>query len=130
MPMGEPDRRKLIGQQLLALDGHSPNDKEQYRKEISTMLENQEKQIRLVKRINVLVYLFLIFVSVAFLTAMATHNFERKMEFGIIGLVVMIVASIVAIPMYVATVRFEMLKEFKELQLRIIELGEKISSKV
>jgi hypothetical protein len=52
------------------------------------------------------------------------------MEFGLIGIVLMIAAVLIAFPLYVIQIRTEILKELKELQLRIIELGEKISSKV
>lgn len=94
------------------------------------MLENEKKNLKLVKRINVFVYLLMIFLSVTFLVSMSTHNFERKMEFGLIGIVFMIAAVLIAFPLYVIQIRTEILKEMKELQLRIIELGEKISSKV
>ena len=93
------------------------------------MLERETKNLRLVKRVNTIAYLVLIFLSVTFLVSMTTHNFERKMEMGLIGIVLLIAAVLIAFPLYVIQIRFEIVKEMKELQLRIIELGEKISSK-
>ena len=127
--MGNPETKNTIGDRLLTLDSQSSDFKEHHRKEMSAMLENEKKNLKLAKRVNVFAYILMIVLSVTFLLAMSSHNFERKMEFGLMGIVFMVLASIFSIPMYVMQVRLEILKEVKELQLRIVELGEKIVTK-
>lgn len=118
-------RDKLIPHDIRTTDLYA-----KYRKEIEAMLDNQSQSVRREKRTSVPIFIFLVLLSVTFfLVAGFTENPSLKMWFASIAIFLAISDATIVLRYHIILMRLEMMKEIKQLELSVIELGNRLTQK-
>lgn len=132
--MTQSESADRIRDRLLSKETYSPEMYEQYRKEIEEMLNKESKKlqtfIRIGKWIIRPVFIYLILLGTAFmLIGGSLEDPTKKLFFAIIGSTCMIMGGVMLLNHFINEARLVLLKELKEIQLRVFELYEKIGQK-
>jgi hypothetical protein len=116
--------------QLIVQEKRSNELYTKYKMEVGKMIDRESKALRKQKWITLPIYVYLVLLATAFLTIGGyLKDPTMKLWFGLIACFMMIVGAIIFLALVINRARVEMLKEMKEIQLRIIELQDKIESK-
>lgn len=124
------EHKTTMRDKLISLDVRTADLYVKHRKEIESMLENQSQSVRRERWISVPIFIFLVLLSVTFfLVAGFTENPSLKVWFACIAIFIAIADTTIVLRYHIIRMRLEMMKEIKELQLGIIELGDRLTKK-
>lgn len=126
-PINNDFRRNLI-EQLVP----EPGRLERYRKEMTQMLDNNERGLRREKRMTIVLWLFGVTMMTAFLLMSGFyHPTPERSWMATLALfaVTLFYGGLEIIKHFVNRSRVELLKELKQIELRLLELDERLRSK-
>jgi hypothetical protein len=119
----EAFRDELLRQDIVHSERH-----EEYRKEVETMLEKEEKALRKEKWITGPMWIYLVVLCATFLLLGGfSEDSTTRLWFGILACFWFIFGAVFLLKYFINRNRVEMLKEFKEIQLQISELRDEMS---
>lgn len=102
-----------------------------YKREVGTMIDNESKALRKQKWITLPLYVYLVLLSTVFFTVGGyLKDPTTKLWFGLMACFMMIIGTVFLLIFGINRTRVEMIKEMKEIQLRVIELQEIIENKM
>jgi undecaprenyl pyrophosphate phosphatase UppP len=103
---------------------------EKYRKEVEKMLDKQIRAIKREKRITYPMWIYITILCTSFLLIGGfTSDPTKKLWFGILACFWLLFGAVFILRYFINYSRLEIMKEIKEIQLKIEELREKIAAK-
>ena len=122
-------RKNTFRDQLLAQEMRSNKLYEKYRGEVDKMIDKESKALRRQKWITLAVWIFIVFLCTAFLLIGGySKDPTMKLWFGILACFCFMFGAVYLFGFGINRNRVELLKEMKEIQLRILELHDKIDN--
>ena len=125
-PSNKDFRRNLI-EQLIP----EPGRLDRYRKEMAEMLDNNERGLRFEKRMTIVLWLFGVTMMTAFLLMSGFyHPTPERSWMATLALfaVILFYGGLEIIKHFINRSRVELLKELKQIELRMLELDERLRS--
>jgi hypothetical protein len=126
-PTKQEFRRNLI-EQLVP----EPGRLDRYRKEMTKMLDENERGLRREKRMTVILWLFAVTMMTAFLLMSGLyHPTPERVWFASLTsfAVILLYGAIEIVKHFINRARVELLKELKQIELRLLELDERLRSR-
>ena len=126
-PINEEFRRNLIGQLV-----PEPDRLDRYRKEMTQMLEKNEQGLRFEKRWTAVMWLYGVALMTAYLLVSGFYHPtpERVWMVGLATMaMVLFCGALMIVRVVVNMTRIELLKELKQIELRLLELDERLRSR-
>lgn len=126
-PNDKEFRRNLLEQMV-----PEPGRLERYRQEMTKMLDNNERGLRLEKRITIVLWLFGVAMMTAFLLMSGFyHPTPERTWMVMLALyaVILFYGGLEIIKHFINRSRVEVLKELKQLELHVLELDERLRQK-
>lgn len=128
--MAKSTLKDTFRDQLIVQEKRSSELYIKYKKEVGRMIDKESKALRKQKWISVPMYVYLVLLSTVFFTIGGyLKDPTMKLWFGLIACFLMIIGAVILLIFGINRTRVEMLKEMKEIQLRVIELQDKIENK-
>jgi hypothetical protein len=119
-------RRQLLGQM-----SPEPDRLNQYRKEMAKMIEENERGLRFERRFAAVLWLYGVAIFTAYLLMSGFYHPtpERVWMVGLVSIgSVLFYGAIELVKHFINRSRVEVLKELKQLELRLLELDERLRS--
>jgi hypothetical protein len=101
-----------------------------YRKEIETMLANQEKALRREKRMTSVLWIYIVLLSTVFMTGSGLLMFH-KVEgtwMAVNAVFWLLIGAVFLVSHLINKSRFEVIKEIKSVELRLAALEERLAA--
>ena len=125
-PVNKDFRRNLIEQLVPEADRL-----DRYRKEMTQMLDTNERGLRFEKRMTIVIWLFAVAMMTAFLLMSGFYHPTPERSWMVTlttFAVILLYGAIEIIKHMVNRARVELLKELKQIELRLLELDERLRS--
>jgi len=118
-------RDRLLGQQSPRSDKLAD-----YRKEVQTMLDANEQGLRREKKFTTILWLFIVAMCTGFMIIGGMHPTRTLgVWFGVLACFWLIYGSVELLKHFINRGRVDVLKELKQLELRVAELQEMMKEK-
>ena len=128
--MAKRIQKDTFRDQLLAQEMSSNKLYKKYRGEDEKMIDKESKALRRQKWITLAVWIFIVLLCTAFLLIGGySKDPTMKLWFGILACFCFMFGTVYLFGYFINRSRVELLKEMKEIQLRIFELYDKIDNK-
>ena len=128
MEPNDKEFRRVLLEQM----SPEPDRLDRYRKEMTQMLDNNERGLRLEKRMTIVLWLFGVTMMTAFLLMSGFYHPtpERSwmVSLTLMG-VTLFYGGLELVKHFINRSRVEVLKEMKQLELRVLELDERLRSR-
>ena len=123
--------RKLQGfrERLLAEGGPPPRQLDGYRKEVNAMIEKQQQALQWQRRMTSSLWVFLVILCTIFLVVGGYRGGEEGLWFGILACFWFLFGAVFLLRYFLDRNRLEFLKEIKALEIKVLELTEKLGAK-
>jgi hypothetical protein len=126
-PINEEFRRNLIGQLV-----PEPGRLDRYRREMTQMLEKNERGLRFERRFTTVMWLYGVAVMTVFLLVSGFYHPtpERSWMVILVGMgMVLLYGALMIVRVIINQTRVELLKELKQIELHVLELDERLRSR-
>lgn len=124
--MNEREKKPRLCDELLAQDKSMGID-ERYRKELDDMIDKETKRMRLIKWTNIPPYMILILLgTVLFYFGGSPRWGGDRLGLLAVGILCFVLAGGIASQLASIRIRFDLMKEIKELRLELHDLAKKL----
>ena len=121
---------KRLRNQLLNAAAERPARHTQYQQEVQVMLSDLEKKVRFEGRITAAQWIFLVFLSTAFLLIGSyKHQTMTGMWFVMQGIFWFLFGAVFLLMHRFSRLNLDLLKEIKRVELAVLELKESLQAK-
>src|SRR6266478_3938660 len=118
-------RDRLLGQQSPRTDKLA-----EYRKEVQAMLDQNEYGLRRERRYTTILWIFIVMMCTGFMIIGGLHPTRvLGVWFGVLACFWLIYGSVELLKHFINRGRVDVLKELKQLELRVVELQEMMKGK-
>lgn len=117
---------KSLRDRLLAKPAPQPSKLEAYRKEVEAMIEEKERRLQREKTVSGLMWLFVVALATTFLLIGGFRGGEIRLWFGIQACFWFLFGAVFLLRTFLNRNRVEFLKEIRGLEVRVLELQEKL----
>ena len=118
-------RDRLLGQQSPRTDKLA-----EYRKEVQAMLDQNEYGLRRERRYTTILWIFIVMMCTGFMIIGGLHpTTVLGVWFGVLACFWLIYGSVELLKHFINRGRVDVLKELKQLELRVVELQEMMKGK-
>jgi len=129
MPDGN-NKKESLREQVLSQEVFASERHEKYQKEVDKMLKKQSRNLKIEKWITGPTWFYIMILCTAFLvTAGSSPDPAKKSWFGILACYWLIFGAVFLLRYLINRNRLEILKELKEIQLRMEEFKEQIAAR-
>jgi hypothetical protein len=115
-------------EKLLAEGGPAAGCLDGYRKEVNAMIEKQQEVLERQRWVTSFMWIFLVILCTIFLVVGGYMGGEERLWFGILACFWLLFGAVFLLRYFLDRNRLELLKEIKALEVRVLELTEKIGA--
>jgi hypothetical protein len=128
MPAGN-NKKESLRERLLSQEANASERREKCRKEVDKMLDKQSRALKIEKRIIGPMWFYIVILCTAFLLIGGfSPDPAKKSWFGILACFWQIFGAVFLLRYFINRNRLEILKELKEIQLRMEEFKEQLAA--
>jgi hypothetical protein len=114
---------------LLAHAAPAADRLDAYRTEVRTMLDKKRRVLERQRRISSTMWIFLVLLCTAFLLLGGMRGGEERLWFGILACFWFLFGAVFLLRYFLDRNRLEFLKEIKGLEVRILELTDRLDAR-
>jgi hypothetical protein len=122
------EKQRSFRERLLDEGGPAPGRLDGYRKEVNAMIERQQKVLQRQRWMTSSMWIFLVILSTIFLVVGGYRGGEDRLWFGILACFWFLFGAVFLLRYFLDRNRLEFLKEIKALEVKVLELTEKIGA--
>ena len=120
--MNESVKRSALADRLLALPKPSEDSLARYRKEVTAMIEHEQKRLKFETIFAVVLWLFLVALIVPWLMVASHYPLTPpRVWFGFALMFMALYGAMEMLKVFINRARVDVLKEVKEAELRVLE---------
>jgi hypothetical protein len=129
MPAGN-NKKESLREQVLSQEVFASERHEKYQKEVDKMLEKQSRTLKIEKWTTGPMWFYIVILCTAFLIiGGSSTDPAKKSWFGILACFWLIFGGVFLLRYFINRNRLDILKELKEIQLRMEEFKEQIAAR-